>query len=116
MPITDSDNSIKPTAIPTCKRTYIVATGRATADANTADAAVRQAKQGAKNELATADAAVRALVCPQDCRDGVCRDHGLTKQGAGLDWSDPVKNAATKLWRCRAWAYHSYYKHCRCEG
>lgn len=116
MPITDSDNSIKPAKIPACRRTYIRAKGRATAQAATGVAAVREAVAKAKAELALAVAAARALVCPQTCRRGICRDRGLRLQGFGLNWTRPVKNPVTKVWRSTATAHRNFDKHCRCQG
>ena len=116
MPIVDSSNTLAPAKIPACKRTYIRAKGRATAQAATGGAAVAQARTKAKAELALAVAAARALICPQTCRRGVCRDGGLSLQGFGMNWTQPVKNPVTKLWRSTATTHRNFYKLCRCRA
>ncbi len=115
MPVVGS-SSIKPTKIATCKRTYIVAKGVATATHKNAATAVKQAKDEAKSQRASALQDATNLVCPQDCGSGkICRDEGTTRTGFSLDWTVPVKDAATGLWKCRAWATYSVYRHCRCR-
>jgi hypothetical protein len=116
MAIIAFEHTLTPAKIPTCKRTYVVAKGRATATAATAGDAVDQAKAGAREELALAIADARALICPQTCRRGICRDGGLRLQGFGLNWTRPVKNPVTKRWRSTATARRSFDKVCRCRG
>jgi hypothetical protein len=113
MPLVYPSHEIKPTRIAQCKRTYIIASGRAEGRGATDGAAVNAALAGAAAEIALAVADARALRCaPAAGCDGTCQQGRLLRVGKGIDRNVPVKKAG--VWVARAWGFESFELYCHC--
>jgi hypothetical protein len=116
--ITTSENSIKPTAIASCKRTFVLAKAKATAQDANDTKAMREAMKEAKAQLALADADVHRLACPQTC-DGTCRRR-RSDENTGSSHDRTLAKRVTlangaKGWEVTATETNSWYVHCHCE-
>jgi hypothetical protein len=114
MPVVTSSNSLKPESIESCKRTYVVAKGKAEFADPRGTAAVKGAKDAAKAELANAVAAALTLRCPTygGCAN-LCEQGRTVRVGKGLDWKVAEKKR-DGLYHSTAWAYEAFDVECRC--
>jgi len=107
------ESIVTPSRIRNCRQTDVKATGKATAAARTAPAAVSEAKRAARACLVQAAASARALRCPPQggCSRG-CRQRRTWRLGNGSSYTPPVKRGDN--WVVTAKAYYNYLVRCYC--